>query len=923
MRRQWCWVLLSMVLLCPLQVVGQGEESERGQEDLLLTKGRFRDPFLSRFDAPYLNYGWTDYENYREAIPIFKRYDALGNYLTEGYEIFRMEEFRAASANQPGSILLKGRFYQNWMRHLVVADDAYGGWSTRITVGDAIRTRFTPLTLDLSRYNGIRWDEASANNRFTIIVSRFSDPVKLDLKNQLGPGGKRVAVTDGLYLMGGHWESHLGDFLVLGATYINMHRFDSSRGFTTNTRKGLAPPHTTPTQLTVRFQDDSPEDNFGGAVVFEVQGTARIVEEGVERFETIEPRQIEQSDGVIVGPRHLEASGLYQDRNGFRLPVSIDYHFDVPDSTVGVTIAAVVANDYRILIGQDHDFFDTSRDRSESRTTPFLPVRRAEDNVVDLSNKRRVVFEHGMQTGQEIVGINAQLKVKGFDVKGEVARSTDYFQYASKIGSRDEFDDFGGYLTISKKLPGVVLGAEGFYIGPKYNSYASRSQARVIAESSPELGDDGVELNVGDGRSLGPSYYFNSPRQDPISTDATEGGNRTNTPIYALVDDNDDMDQWPDDWVQDWDIANREIKYLESDAGIYPFFDFDADGYADNNRNRNQLADSEEAFLMYFTDPREFYWGDDFNNNFILDAWEDDDQPNYPYFKDEKGYHITATTQLAEGVQFTFGRYDVDQIAGGNSNEVTYGRLRLQRQLSGSWWGRWDHEAKTVEDGIANPYFDFRIQELSGGRLVPTQFYFADFLDARDSFIHRGLFHARFRPRESWNLNAKWRYEFNHQRAIAFDNGDQQIKDDLDYIGFLVKGDYTRHLGKLAVMPRFKVQYQRRERQSIGLAFLEELMVVPILRLDYHLTSRSQIRLGAQGMPLLVDRRIDYRDRDNDAKKQTYVLAWFNQSDYSGYKIGTEAGAEYQLTDFDVAGRSDESFVRYFVRMIAGVGSVR
>ena len=52
------------------------------------------------------------------------------------------------------------------------------------------RIDFTPLTLDMMRYNGIRWDMASANNRFTVLVTRLSDPIKLDLKNQLGPGGQ-------------------------------------------------------------------------------------------------------------------------------------------------------------------------------------------------------------------------------------------------------------------------------------------------------------------------------------------------------------------------------------------------------------------------------------------------------------------------------------------------------------------------------------------------------------------------------------------------------------------------------------------------------------------------------------------------------------------------------------------------------------
>jgi hypothetical protein len=908
-------------LLSATAVLGQ-QGDQQVSEDLVLTKARFRDPFLSRNEGPYLNYGWDDYEQYRASIPIFKSYDAFGNYLTEGYEVFRMEEFRSAPEDRPGSVVLKGRFYQNWMRHLIIAGDAYGGWSTRVAVGDAIRTTFTPLTLDMARFNGIRWDDASPNNRFTLVLSRLSDPVKLELKDQLGPGGKRLEVIDGLYLLGGHWESHVGDFLVLGATYLNLRRFDSTRGYSTNTRKGLAPPYTRPTQLFVRFQDDSPEDGAGGAMLYEVRATARIRESGKLRSAQILPTRTEVSEGVTEGARHLEASGRFLNAKGLWQPAYVDYVFAVPDSTVGVTIAAVVANDYRILIRQDHNYADPQLNRTDPRSTEFFTVRRAAGNVRDLSNKAQVLFEHGIETGLEIVGINADLQVRGVKVSGEVARSANYLQFTAPAGTRSDFGDFAAYATATKKLPGLSLGLEGFSIGPRYNTYATRSPAREGAEARPDLTRQGVPLEYSVPHTMGEPFFFNASRQDPVSTDMTEGGNKTNNPIYALVDDNDDMDQWPDDWVQDWDLANRDIKYLESDAGIFPFYDFDADGFPDNNRNRNQLADSDESFLMYFTDPREFYFGADANNNFLLDMWEDDDQPNYPYTKDERGFHATARFTPVAGLEVKLGRYGADQIAGGGRNEVAYGGLKCEAQLSRQWWLRFDHETKSVRDDIPNPYFDFRVQELDDGRLVPGQLYVPDVLDARDSFVNRGLVHLRFKPADWLNVNAKFRYELNHQREMASGNDQAQPADDLDFAGLLVKGDYTHQVGRFSLMPRLKAQYRRQARASLHQPFVEELMLAPILRLDYRLSARSMLRFGVQGLPLLSDRRIDFRDRDNDAKRQDVVLTWFNQSDYQGYKIGTEAGVEVRSADFDARGRSDQSFARYFVNMIAGVGTV-
>ena len=52
--------LLASLLLFP-GVVGAQESEGEIKEDLVLTKGRFRDPYISRYAAPYLNYGWIDY----------------------------------------------------------------------------------------------------------------------------------------------------------------------------------------------------------------------------------------------------------------------------------------------------------------------------------------------------------------------------------------------------------------------------------------------------------------------------------------------------------------------------------------------------------------------------------------------------------------------------------------------------------------------------------------------------------------------------------------------------------------------------------------------------------------------------------------------------------------------------------------------
>ena len=369
-------------------------------------KARFGDPFLGRYDAPYLNYGWADYRNYRINIPIYKTYDAFGNYLAEGFEAFTLEEYRTR-APQPGSVLIKGKFYQDWLQHLVIADDAYAGWTTRVTIGDEIKTTFTPLTLDMVRLNGIRLDGASYDNRATLVLSRVSDPGKFWLGGRYPVGGLTEARENGVYLTGGHWESYVGDFFVFGVSYVNLHRFDSMRKFRQNTQRGVALSGAIPKQITVRFEDDSPEDGAGGPAIFDLVAWVRSKEAGRTEREELHPVQIERSPGVVDVARHVEVNGTYLE-GGMRVPNCLEYTFDVPEDAFGVAFDADVARDYRILMKQKHFYVtDPERGSGKNMETPYFIVRRAEGNVPDMSNRKRVSFDYGMPTGTTMYGMNA------------------------------------------------------------------------------------------------------------------------------------------------------------------------------------------------------------------------------------------------------------------------------------------------------------------------------------------------------------------------------------------------------------------------------------------------------------------------------------------------------------------------------------
>ena len=57
--------------------------------------------------------------------------------------------------------------FRNRFRLLAIGSDSYKGLNFRLTTGTQVRTRFTPLTLELPLFSGVRLDAATAKNRFT------------------------------------------------------------------------------------------------------------------------------------------------------------------------------------------------------------------------------------------------------------------------------------------------------------------------------------------------------------------------------------------------------------------------------------------------------------------------------------------------------------------------------------------------------------------------------------------------------------------------------------------------------------------------------------------------------------------------------------------------------------------------------------
>ena len=226
--------------------------------------------------SAYTNYGEDLYRPYRREIRLAPRYDFLGRFLAEGFLVYELDEQRPG-----GSRIRKDRLYRS-LNNLIIAHDSYGPWHWSLTVGDEVRTEFTPLTLRQAGFNGLRWDVVFPANKITLLTTRgfdsslfptlnsFSDPVAQG-RGSLIDYLERTEENP-VYNLAGHWQTRLGDVLRFGATFVNQHQANTARGSTGGFLSGGIPypAMQPPSEITVRVRDDSPQSDEAGAIVYDI-----------------------------------------------------------------------------------------------------------------------------------------------------------------------------------------------------------------------------------------------------------------------------------------------------------------------------------------------------------------------------------------------------------------------------------------------------------------------------------------------------------------------------------------------------------------------------------------------------------------------------------------------------------------------------
>ncbi len=873
---------------------------------------------LSRDDYPlwekedYENIGRFGYRDFDERDVERRVYDPFGVYLIDGVPVFALEETRTQGPER-GSGIFKSPLYPSIFRNLMIGMDSYRGWAASIMVGDAVPTRFSSLTLNLSRLNGIRFDASSRKSSFSLVGSRISDPVLLatglsQSGVQVNPEGVFGRPTFGSYLVGGHWETTLGNVLTLGSTYVNVHNFDSVAGRNEGSLKGVVPFSglEEAKSVFVIVSDDSHWDGNGPKVFrieMYVDGELRTDIEPMVRLLPSVPalvgaanREIGLGTSEINLQRADRPSWLIQSyqmeeivREGYArsgalspftsgglffnegLPVGHEgvpflqaggtdvlvYRFEVPPGTREVRFRALAAGDYVIDVASGLGWIGTDVQWRDWHT-----VKRAPNNVRDDGNMGWVTFRYGFPTGMILFGVDFEANLLGIQAWGEFARNRSYFKFPSGEGERLATTEDAWFINLFRDMGAWDLGFE----------YMNMPSA--FGTSFPAL--------------------MQNPRQNVIAP-------------FELVDDNDDRDEWPDRWEQERDFASLNLTPAPGSGlgfGVFPGLDVDNDGQRDNVWYRGG-----DRVLTYYDQP--FVFGDDFNNNGLVDGWENDNRPDYPYDQDRRGGHGFLTWRPFSDRKSTWvrlGRYDVRQPDGGGRDRATYLKANYLRRWEGLGRVQLSYYGKRVRDDVPDDLY----QLSTSYRILP------DRLLLRNSLVNTVLAGAHLNTSALPNLNVynDIRLSFNDQRELMEENF-QQPEARVTTVGYVARADYSWHLGpNLSFGPMFKATVNRTLARLPSLRS-HTYTLTPLFRGDYRLAPSTVLRGGLLGLPF----RAQYRNLlwpflDNDS--WYYILILENLANYRGIDVSTSIGFQKNFVRYISSHRVPAGSERYFIRLRIG-----
>jgi hypothetical protein len=847
------------------------------------------------------NYGASGFRDY-DFDEENRRFDFFGDLIVDGVDVISINEIRNNNPGKLGSLESRNDRYDRFFDKLIIANEGFGPWSTRLVIGNHITTHFTPMTLNLPRFNGIRWDGSSKKNRFSVLAAQLTDRVNVDR------GTFEKQRIFGSALIGGHWESQVGDLLKLGTTFVNAHRYDSEASSKANGLKGAVPQamHGGLRRVFVFFSDDEPIDENPGALIHDLTMFANGVPVAPERVARIDnllskiPVTLDLTSSIVLRPN--EITYLRQHRAWLKAVVEasnqpffinlideiaqpvaaattsrplradntdiIFYEFTMPDSVDQITFEGVLANDYSVdVVGAMQ--VPTIATGEKELFHDWLNVLRAEGRPSGGSNLKRVKFRYGFPTGLSILGFNFESNFLGVELRGEFARSLRFLRTPSANGARFERRASMFFLNGRRALHEKAdVGFEWFDVPHDYSTEFAVFKDTGFGSTAPTHGN----------------RFYDS---------------------VQLVEDNDDLDQWPD-WTEHNDPLSPYTTSTGSGRGVFPGLDPDRDGVLDFNVDGGGGSDAFQPFIGYYSEPLDLVYGDDFNNNGIADDRENDNLPDYLYQPDHRGVHGFLAVKPTLRTRVRAGAYRIDQDKRGTHNDTRYLEGEFKRDWDDIGYLRVNQRFKWMDDNISNTVYS------TSYALIP------DLLPNRDSFSN--LTYVEWGLWSIPDVNIRNIVSFEFIDLGGENPSDPQLRrpGNASEFAMVNKIDYTWRHGRFTVMPQFKHIFQRDKQPERELPDRQRRWIMPILRVDYQLGPRTILKTGIQGLPILRETSKDSANPSGDFRRSTYTAFLQNSSNYQGYDLSILLGVFRTKQVFTGSSRPSLGFVQYFFKVFIG-----
>ena len=802
-------------------------------------------------------------------------YDTFGTFLGRGWMVYNW------SQEQPlprGSRIDKdagNNAYQRFFGRLVVSGDRREGSNYRLMVGDDIFTFFTPLTLYKPRFNGVRMDYNNDRLLTTLLLSRPSAP----------DGEERTDVTQ---MVGLHTELNIGGSR-LGLSYVNAHNAQTELQMnSSNPLRGTLSTQQNRTleKLWVRLRDDSPGKGSTPAVLADYEIVIEDLDGQVYRGREVDllPK--------IKGGGNQGGRFIAQDAEDIVLEYDLT-RFRFGDITAAdltrATFEMSVANDYRIELASN---LQTDGERFNPEII-FLPVIRASGNVQDNSNTRFVEIDYGLPTATELIGINGDLiDWNNLSLRGETVLGRRHFFFPNSVAKSHHghsIDGLASYLQLDWNHDPWGFFAEVFRIEDEYRT-------------SHWLVDKEGRIRY----------------KDPIPQ------------VIEFVDDDDDFNARPE-WQRP-DLERRSgniVRDQKWNDVAWPGFDENGDFINDHNQNRNSFPDYEEPFLRFRSDRPEFLFGPDMNHNGVIDRFENDALPDYPYKPDHSGYNAYGKINVGPDVSMMLGHQKINLISADGATQSLYGQLSWKHRIRGNRLRFFVHGA-SVNDDISDDLWMWFQPIGSPGRMREV----LDQKSYKDTW--KTIFYSDLDMLIGPGIRMLHRVKFDgafQKKSKSYDLFGFSARRNSGFFGVINKAEWSLPIGLSVLEPRWKSEYRKDrpfttrldEAESLEQTlfflwsqplFAEAAGVAYFPRYGRQLFD-SEFQLGIERSWFwMIDGARE--EIGEDFRSWTVLAQLTNRVAYQGYQLVTRVGAQVSQKDLKLNPNENASLL--FISMNAGLG---